>query len=227
VHVVIPAAAIETIKTNGKKENLWRTKISEKGKHYLFCHKALAGVFFGKMFEALTSAGLTLPKKYPREWVVDCKHVGSGEKALVYLGRYLYRGVLQEKDIMSVKDDKVTFRYQDSDTKKMGSRTLPEEDFLWLLLRHVLPKGFRRARNFGFLHPNSKRLIQVLQLICKLDWKRALRWMKKRKPMRCSCGGVMEILKTRIPSIFIHERWDPALRYPQNYSIRINALGSR
>ena len=211
VHVVIPAAAIETIKTNGKKEQLWRTKTSENGKHYLFCHKALAEVFRGKMLDAITTGGLPLPKKYPKEWIVDCKHVGSGEKALVYLGRYLYRGVLQEKNIMSVKDGKVTFRYQDSDTKEIKTRILPGEDFLWLLLRHVLPKGFRRARNFGFLHPNSKRLIQVLQLICKLDWKRALGWMKKRPPMRCSCcGAVMEILKTRIPSIFTHDRWDPA-----------------
>jgi hypothetical protein len=205
VHVVIPAAAID------KKEQLWRTKTSENGKPYLFSHKALAKIFRAKMLEAINAEGLFLPKKYPKEWVVDCKHVGSGEKALVYLGRYLYRGVLQEKDIVSVKDGKVTFRYQDSDTKKMVLRTLPGEDFLWLLLCHVLPKGFRRARNVGFLHPNSKRLIQVLQLIYKLDWKRALGWMKKRPPMRCSCcGGVMEILKTRIPSIFTCDRWDPA-----------------
>jgi hypothetical protein len=33
--------------------------------------------------------------------------------------------------------------------------------FLWLVLQHVLPKGFRRARNFGFLHPNCKRLIAL------------------------------------------------------------------
>ena len=37
----------------------------------------------------------------------------------------------------------------------------------WLLL-YVLPKGFRRARNFGFLHPNSKRLIALLHLVLKL-----------------------------------------------------------
>ena len=38
----------------------------------------------------------------------------------------------------------------------------------WLLLQHVLPKGFRRARNFGFLHPNSKRLIALLHLVLKV-----------------------------------------------------------
>ncbi|WP_366636053.1 transposase [Aquisalimonas sp.] len=47
------------------------------------------------------------------------------------------------------------------------TRTLAGEDFLWLLLRHVVPKGFRRARNFGFLHANSKRLIQLRRSLLK------------------------------------------------------------
>ena len=42
------------------------------------------------------AAGLKLPDRYPKTWVVDCKSVGTGEKALVYLGRYLYRGVIRE-----------------------------------------------------------------------------------------------------------------------------------
>jgi len=39
--------------------------------------------------------------------VVDCKAVGTGEKALVYLGRYLYRGVVREKDIVACQYVKV------------------------------------------------------------------------------------------------------------------------
>jgi hypothetical protein len=46
----------------------------------------------------------------PQKWIVNCKKVGSGGKALVYLGRYLYRGVIREQDILSVQDGKVTFR---------------------------------------------------------------------------------------------------------------------
>jgi hypothetical protein len=34
-----------------------------------------------------------------------------------------------------------------------------------LVLQHVLPKGFRRARNFGFLHPNRKRMNALLKLL--------------------------------------------------------------
>ena len=44
-------------------------------------------------------------------------------------------------------------------------RTAAGPTFLWLILQHVLPKGFRRTRNFGFLHPNSKRLIALLKLL--------------------------------------------------------------
>ena len=51
---------------------------------------------------------MTLPANLPAQWVVDCKCVGSGEKVLVYLGRYLYRGVIQEKDIIGCENGQVT-----------------------------------------------------------------------------------------------------------------------
>jgi len=195
VHVVIPAGAID------KEKRLWRTKKNKKP--FLFKHTALAKVFRAKMLESIHSEGIDLPASYPEKWVVDCKHVGSGDKALVYLGCYLYRGVIREKDILSCKNEQVTFRYQNSQSKQWETRTLSGEAFLWLLLQHVLPKGFRRARNFGFLHPNSKQLIQILQLICKLNPNQALAWVRKRPPMRCSCcGGTMNIIKTRIRSVF-------------------------
>lgn len=76
------------------------------------------------MLSAIEAAGLTLPGHYPKEWVVDCKSVGSGEKALIYLGRYLYRGVIREKDIIACKDGRVTFRYRNAKTAKMEHRTV-------------------------------------------------------------------------------------------------------
>jgi len=194
VHVIIPAAAVD------KKERLWRKKHKSKGgKSYLFSHKALAKVFRAKVLEAMTQAKLTLPTKYPKNWVVHCKSVGAGNKALAYLGRYLYRGVIQEKDIVKCEHGYVTFCYQDSTTKKKVFRRLTGEKFLWLIMQHILPKGFRRARNFGFLHPNSKRLIQVLQLVCHFSPIIALKWLRKRPNMTCRCcGGLMQIIRTRI-----------------------------
>ena len=88
---------------------------------------------------------------------MDCKSVGSGEKALIYLGRYLYRGVIAEKDIVACDNGQVSFRYRNAKTGKIERRTESGAHFLWLVLQHVPPKGFRRARNFGFLHPNEAR----------------------------------------------------------------------
>jgi len=198
----MPAATMDAVK------RLWRTKRQKTRKNknrkpYLFNHKALAKVFRAKLLDAITNEGLALPASYPKKWVVDCKSVGSGEKALVYLGRYLYRGVIREKDIIGCQDGKVTFRYQDSETKKWVYRTVSGATFLWLVLRHVLPKGFRRARNFGFLHPNSKRLIRLLQLLVGLDPTRALAWIKKRPALLCPCcGAEMKIIETRLPPRF-------------------------
>lgn len=198
VHLVMPAAAIDADK------RLWRTKCSskvgdKKPASYLFNHKALAKVFRAKLLEALTQAGLALPDRYPTKWVVDVKSVGSGDKALVYLGRYLYKGVIQEKDIIACEDGQVTFRYRDNKTQKLQRRTLPGAEFLWLMLRHVLPKGFRRTRNFGFLHPNSKRLIQLLQSLLGVNPNRAIAWFRTRPKLQCPCcGGNLRIIKTRI-----------------------------
>jgi hypothetical protein len=198
VHMVTPAAAIDV------KSRLWRTKKgnSKKSSRYLFSHKALAKVFRAKMLDAITRKGIALPAKHPTQWVVDCKSVGSGNKALIYLGRYLYRGVIQEKDIITCKDGKVTFRFKNSKTGKMECRTVSGGEFLWLIIQHVLPKGFRRTRNYGYLHPNSKRLIQLLQLILNINPFQTLGWIKKRPKLVCGCcGSEMTIIKTRIPPL--------------------------
>lgn len=204
VHLVMPAAAIEP------EKRLWRTKRRKKGnsmnsnKSFLFSHKALAKVFRAKMLEAIRQEGLDLPVSYPPKWVVDVQSVGSGEKALIYLGRYLYRGVIQEKDILACQDGQVTFRYRDSKRKQIRTRTLPGAKFLWLILQHVLPKGFRRARNFGFLHPNSKGLIAVLQYLVGLNPNQARAELEKRPQLTCRCcGAVMKVVKTMIPRAFI------------------------
>lgn len=152
------------------------------------------------MLAALGREGLKLPPDVPQQWVVDCKGVGDGEKALVYLGRYLYRGVIQEKDILSCDNGQVRFRYLDSKTGKCAVRTVSGAYFLCLMLQHVLPKGFRRARNFGFLHPNSKRLLALLQVVLKVMPVDLSTWLKPRPPLLCTCcGAPMRIVRRQIP----------------------------
>ena len=108
----------------------------------------------------------------------------------------MYRGVLPEKNIVSNHNGQVTFRYQNSATKKIETRTLGGVAFLRLLLQHILPKGFRRARNYGFLHPNSK-LVKLVQWIKKV----IVRPPKPRPTVACPCcGNPLLILRTRVKS---------------------------
>jgi hypothetical protein len=199
VHMCMPAAALDADK------GLWRClRRSAKGDGYLFNHKALAKVFRAKFLAALAQTGLALPSKLPQDWVVDCKGVGNGEKALVYLGRYLYRGVIAEKDILRCVNGQVTYRWRDSKTQKMIARTVSGVQFLWLVLQHVLPKGFRRARNFGFLHSNSKRLIALLKLLVFKRPNTAPTLLPDtsatpRAQWQCPCcGGLMLVVRRRI-----------------------------
>ena len=192
VHLVVPAGAVDS------ERKCWRTRRPGRGRApYLFNHKALATVFRAKMLAAIQAAGLALPARPPRAWVIDCKAVGNGEGALVYLGRYLYRGVIREQDIVACGHGQVTFRYRDAKTATLQRRTLSGADFLWLVVQHVLPKGFRRARNFGFLHPNCKRLIALLQVLLRLA--PARHNASPRPAMRCPCcEAAMVIVRTRI-----------------------------
>jgi hypothetical protein len=175
VHVVVPGGGVD------QRRRQWK-KI--KGK-YLFNEFALAKVFRARFLAALKNAGLSIPKNVPRKWVVDCGHVGKGISALKYLSRYLYRGVISEKNIVSNQNGRVTFKYIESKNGNTRYRTLDGEDFLKLILQHVLPKGFRRVRDYGFLHGNAKKLLLLVQLILHVVVKEVE--LRSRLVFKCPC----------------------------------------
>ena len=188
IHVVVPGGGVDI------KRRQWKKL---KGK-YLFNEFALANVFRARFIDALKEAGFSLPQKTPKEWVADVRHVGKGLPALKYLSRYLYRGVISEKNILSNRHGQVTFRYTNSDTGKTETRTLKGEDFLHLILQHVLPRGFRRVRDYGFLHANAKRRLALVQLILQVFLKEVL--PRKRPVFKCSkCQSPMVIKRIRRP----------------------------
>lgn len=157
VHLVVPGGGVNA------QRNEWRKL---KGK-YLFNGRALAAAFRGAFLRALSEAGLSLPPT-PEKWIVQCEKVGPGRQALQYLSRYLYRGVISNHNIVGDDGQNITFRYRDSKTKTIEYRTLPGEEFMALLLQHVLPKGLRRARDYGFLHGNAKRLLKIVQWVLRV-----------------------------------------------------------
>jgi hypothetical protein len=158
LHIIVPNGGYNP------RRKQWR-----KGKKgYLFKEFALAKVWRARVFEAIKKhpdLSLDNIKKMPTKWIVDCKKVGHGLPALKYLSRYLYRGVLPDKDIIDYDEHNVTFRYKDSKTNKITPRTLPVLKFLLLILQHVLPKGLQRVRDYGLLSSGAKKLRLIIQLL--------------------------------------------------------------
>ena len=189
IHVVVPGGGVD------KARKQWKKKKDK----YLFNEFALAKVFRARFLEALNKAGLSIPNSLPRKWVVDCTHVGKGLSALKYLSRYLYRGVILENNIVSNQDGNVTFKYVESSTGKTCYRTVKGEDFLWLVLQHVLPKGFRRVRDYGFLHGNAKKLLSLVQMVLHVLIQACAQ--RPRPVFKCpKCQAPMQITAFRRPA---------------------------
>ncbi|PIX52563.1 MAG: IS91 family transposase [Candidatus Aquicultor secundus] len=188
IHVVVPGGGVDKVKKQWKK----------KKSKYLFNEFALAKVFRARFLAALTKAGIGVPDSVPRKWVVDCTCAGKGLSALKYLSRYLYRGVISENNIVSNQNGNVTFKYVKSDTGKTEYRTLKGEDFLWLVVQHVLPKGFRRLRDYGFLHGNAKKLLKLVQMVLQVMIQACSR---PRPVFKCPlCQSPMRVLGISLPA---------------------------
>jgi hypothetical protein len=188
VHVVVPGGGVDRPKKQWKKK---KTK-------YLFNEFALAKVFRARFLEELIKTGLSIPAA-PRKWVVDCICAGKGLSALKYLARYLYRGVIGESNIVSNQDGNITFKYVESRTGKTLYRSIKGHDFLWLVLQHVLPKGFRRVRDYGFLHGKAKKLLCLVQLILQVLIQACAQ--RPRPAFQCPvCQAPMKILAIGPPA---------------------------
>src|SRR5271154_488695 len=164
VHCVVPAGGLSADHTHWIKPRY----------DFFLPVKVLGAVFRGKFHEALKRAFhdgklnfhgdlklLAQPKTFAawlrplfrKNWVVYAKRpFGGPEHVLRYLGRYTHRVAISNHRLVWFADGKVTFRWRDSAHKnEQKLLTLSLDEFLRRFLLHLLPKGFVRIRNFGFL----------------------------------------------------------------------------
>ena len=87
------------------------------------------------------------------EWVVYAKRpFGGPEQVLAYLGRYTHRVAIANSRLLACENGHVRFRWRDYRADNRPKvMTLDTDEFIRRFLLHVLPKGFRRIRHFGFL----------------------------------------------------------------------------
>jgi rubredoxin len=145
----------------------------------------LSRVFRGKFVAALRNAfhrgelrfhGSLVPLSQPRafaawlrvlfrhDWVVYSKPpFGGPEHVLRYLGAYTHRVAISNSRLVALSDGNVTFRWRDSaHGNKKRLMTLAVEEFLRRFLLHLLPPGFVRIRNFGFLANRNRATLLPL-----------------------------------------------------------------
>lgn len=186
VHVVVPGGGIDI------QRRQWK---SFKGR-YLFNGQNLARVFRARLLAALEDAGIVRPPNIPKQWIVDCRCVGRGAPALEYLSRYLYRGVIQDHQIVRFDAQQVSFRYTHAQSGIVQILTLPIADFLWRVLQHVLPPGFHRVREYGFVHPRAKATLRLVQWVLKAH----ITSLKPKPRLMChQCQTPLRITVRRYP----------------------------
>jgi hypothetical protein len=148
VHYLVPAIGVTATRAICRPRNA----------AFLVPLKALALLFRAKLRAALRQIDLydqVAPESGRQAWVVDCRTVGSGAAALKYLAPYIFRVALSNNRIVSLRDDRVTFRYRDGKTKQLRTCTLPALTFMSRFLQHVLPKGFVKVRYYGLFSRGS------------------------------------------------------------------------
>jgi hypothetical protein len=186
--------------------------------------KVLSRVFRGKFVAGLKTAfhagalqfhGHRLPLAEPRafaswlrvlfrhDWVVYAKPpFGGPEHALRYLGAYTHRVAISNSRLVALANGHVTFCWRDSaHGNKKRLMTLPVEEFLRRFLLHLLPRGFMRIRNFGFLA--NRRRAELLPLCSRLlqpSHPPAARTTSPALPIhslwQCPlCGGTMQVVE--------------------------------
>src|SRR5208283_2260368 len=196
----------------------------------------LSRVFRGKFHEALKRAfqdgklvfhgdlGLLAQSKtfaawlrplFRKDWVVYAKRpFGGPEHVLRYLGRYTHRVAISNHRLVSFADGKVTFRWRDSaHNNEQKLMTLSVDEFLRRFLLHLLPQGFVRIRNFGFLA--NRRRATTLPLCFQLlgstpQTEQEVSTASPSDFWTCpKCGGAMLVIE-RLTTAEIQLRSPPA-----------------
>jgi len=129
----------------------------------------LSRIFRAKFKDGLRREGLlaSVPSKvWNKDWVVHLQHAGSGERALEYLARYVFKVALVNSRLVGYESGRVTFRYRDHRTRGIKDTTLDVHEFIARFLQHVLPAGFTKVRSYGLFAPsNGKRLLRAREAL--------------------------------------------------------------
>jgi hypothetical protein len=200
IHCITPGGGITGRQKwkSSKKDFLFPIKVLSRLYKGKFMDKFQTGVkkgeihFHGKLgiYSEFSIWKQFVNTLYDKEWVVYCKKPFSGpDQVLKYLGGYTHRIAISNHRILKVSEGMVTFTWKDyknGGVKKL--LTLKMTEFIRRFLLHVLPKGFKRIRYYGFL---SNRIRSKSLSLCFSLLKKSENKARKPKQLKSAC----ELLK--------------------------------
>jgi hypothetical protein len=183
IHCIVPGGGFDAT------SNKW--KAAHNG--FLFPIPVLRKLFRGKLMAFFTQAVKTgnillhgsleqyreprvfsamVRELYQKEWVVYAKAPFASPQALVsYLGAYTHRVAIANRRILSMENGAVAFSYRDyAEHNKEKVMQVSAIEFIRRFLLHIIPKGFRRIRYFGFMAApvKAKRFAAVLRFFHRM-----------------------------------------------------------
>lgn len=163
LHVLVAAGGID------RKSGQWRKARAD----YSFPVRLLSQVFRATMLAGIERLDNDPDMVWPEGWAsieqrrqrrveLAGRHFNTYSKATLgntravvrYLARYTSRIAMSNSRIVAVDEQKreVTFRWKDyRGGGAVKERTMAGKHFLWMFSRHLVPKGYRRIRYFGWL----------------------------------------------------------------------------
>jgi hypothetical protein len=182
VHYIVPGGGLSAD----------RSQWLSSGMKFFVPVQSLSVIFRAKFRDALKKTDLfdDVPHcVWENDWVIHCKPVGSGDKALTYLAPYIYRVAITNNRIESCDNGKVTYRFKNSRTDQWETKTLPVFDFMHRFLQHVLPKGFVKIRYYGFMAPGRRNLLAVALYLLGASKPLSVVCPVPKKDHLCPCCG--------------------------------------
>lgn len=151
VHYLVPAGGLSL------DQRQW---VPTRSKFLVHVHP-LADHFRTLFRQALQRDAPELLQRLParvwkQRWVVHAQPVGSGQVALQYLSRYVFKTATGDRDLPLLPNGRVRWRYRESTTGRWQQVDLQPFELIRRFLQHVLPAGFHRVRRFGWLHPSAR-----------------------------------------------------------------------
>jgi hypothetical protein len=110
----------------------------------------------------------SLPGKvWTQRWVVHSQPVGSGQQALHYLSRYIFKTATGNRPLELLSDGRVRWPYRNSASGQPAYQDFTPEELLRRFLQHILPCGYHRVRLFGWFHPASGQKLNRVRALLK------------------------------------------------------------